>query len=144
MKTQYFSLLILSIITICFNTSCEEGETEVRVSCSEHTVSTCNADATKVNVRIRNATGSDMCNFVLNWGQYNLGLIEDGEETCYYQQDSAYEYPSNYEFYVDNILWGAEAIDFIGETALLPGNYTYEIIVTDTTNRFTDVNFYVD
>jgi len=138
--TFLLSFLGLALLTI----SCGDGEAETRSDCVEHVVSDCNEDASGVNVRIRNATGLDMCNLELNWGQYNLGELFDGEETCYYSQDVAYRYPSAYQFYVDDVLWGAEAIDFTGEAPLDPGYYTYEIFVIDEADRSTSINFFED
>ncbi len=136
-----FAALIfaLTLVTISCN-----NEVEVRSDCDEHVVSDCNEDANGVNVRIRNATGFDICNLELNWGQYNLGALLDGEESCYYFQEIAYRYPSAYQFYIDDVLWGAEAIDFISETPLEAGYYTYEIYVINEADRSNSVNFFVD
>lgn len=114
-------------------------------ACDLHETSPCDGTAGAVNLRIRNTTDFDFCNFELNWSSFQLGLVLAGEESCYYEADrDAFRYPHSYKFFLNDTIWGAEAIDFIGETALEPGNYTYEIYVTDRAQRYTDIRFIED
>ncbi len=139
---QQLSILLALLFSI-FIFGCN-STTENRSDCIEHQISDCNEDINGINIRIRNDTGHDICNLVLNWNQYQLGELLEGEESCYYFQDIAYRYPSQYQFYIDDESWGAEAIDFIGETPLDPGYYTYEIYVVDELTKSNSVRFIQD
>ena len=81
-------------ITLSFllNYSCSENDNSS--NCIEHSVSACNEDPTKVNIRIRNISAYDFCNVVLSPSgeTTNYGIVEEDQSTCFRAFESAYNY----------------------------------------------------
>ena len=129
-KNLLFSTIALTILLT--TTSCDKNHIR---NCDEHDVSACDEDPNKVNLRIKNVSEYDFCNVVLFPPQEgkNYGIVGEGETTCYRSFDVAYDYAS-IELYIGEKYFGLFAIDYVGETPLSNGNYTYSIDVVDFEN----------
>jgi hypothetical protein len=104
--------------------------------CIEHTKASCQEDATKTNIRIKNNSKYDFCNVTIapSGKMTNYGIIGSGETTCYNYFDIAYEYA-----YVILHIGSKEFIlqpkDFVGEQPLGQGKFTYWIGISDYENQ---------
>lgn len=126
-----FKLILVLTITSVFLltiTACKKNEAD---DCIEHTVSDCNEDPTKINIRIKNVSDYDFCNVVLKPSETtNYGKIEKGQSTCYRSFDLAYSY-AYVQFYIGEKEFVLQPIDYVGEVPLSIGNHTYSIDITD-------------
>ncbi|MBT3546469.1 MAG: hypothetical protein HN487_02070 [Flavobacterium sp.] len=121
--------ITFSIIIVIF--SCSEDENSN--NCVEHSVSECNEDPTKVNIRISNISNYNYCNVVSK--NTNFGIIEKEESTCYKSFESAYRY-AFVELLIDGNTHTLQPIDYVGETLLEPGYYTYQINANDSQEQY--------
>jgi len=89
-----FIIILTFTITFASLLNLNSCKKEDVIDCIEHTVSACNEDSTKTNIRIRNVSEYDFCNVVLqpSGGKANYGIIEKGQSTCYRSFDLAYRY----------------------------------------------------
>jgi len=91
----------------------------------------------KTNIRIFNNSIYDFTDVILNPSQGNkyYGDIKKNEKTEYKVFDIVYRYA-----YIKLLINGKEYIyqpyDYVGETPLGQGNFTYEITVGDTSNIY--------
>jgi len=99
---------------------------------------------TAVLIRIKNTSASDFENIHVNTsgGQNNYGNLAAGETSAYMEFASAYRYA-----YVRLEVNGQTALvqpfDYVGETLLENGKYTYELS-TNGTSSFLDLEFKED
>jgi hypothetical protein len=118
----------MTILMVLFSACKKEKVTE----CDEHTVTACSEDPAKTNIRIRNNSDYNFCNLVLDpyFQKVNCGIITKSTYTCYRSFDKAYSY-AYIQFYVGEKEFTFQPIDYVGETELGPGNFTYAISITD-------------
>ncbi len=127
MKRLWLILFLSSFVV-----TCDRGDFE----CEEDVISECNTDDKKTNIRILNNSVYNYCNVVINpdWKDRSYGQIKSGEKTCYRTFEKAYRYA-----YVslrigekDLII---QPIDYVGETPLGVGYFTYHLDVEEINNK---------
>ncbi len=123
-------------ILLCVNFfSCQKPQDEILCN-NPHNETPCLQEATKTNIRIKNDSQYDFCNLVLTPSSEtaNYGGIAAGATTCHRPFTKAYDY-AKIEVFINNELFIIQPIDFVGETPLGTGNFTYTIAVTSFANR---------
>ncbi|SFJ22583.1 hypothetical protein [Olleya namhaensis] len=131
LKPKTYLSIITLFITFLFITSCSKKDDSN--NCIEHTISECNEDSTKVNIRITNISDNVFCNVVLI--DMNCGIIEQNQSSCYRAFESGYNY-SFIELEIDGNTYTIQPIDFVGETPLENGYYTYQINTNDSNQQY--------
>ena len=130
MKTNLFfkTITAIAIMTFIF-TACKKDNLK---DCNEHTVSACSEDPSKTNLRITNNSKYDFCNVVVNpsSGQFNCGIIKEGEATCYRSFDTVYNY-AYIRLYIGDKEFTLQPIDYVGEPTLGTGKFTYLLDIPD-------------
>lgn len=111
------SLIIIALITLLFSCS----KTEINPSA--------------INIRLANTSIYDYKNIIINTttGDVNFGDLKSLNSTGYKVFDTAYRY-AYVKLEVNGKTLRIQPIDYVGETPLKNGNYTYEIH-TDTPNE---------
>jgi len=113
-NSHYFFLLFLVLF------GCDESDTE-------------NTDlrtpTNAVEVRITNTTNFDFEEVILMTQE--VGTVLAGESSSFYVFDTAYEY-GYVKAMVDCKEYVAQPTDFVGETPLVPGQYSYLVSIFDT------------
>ncbi|MEL7271172.1 MAG: hypothetical protein AAGL34_16475 [Bacteroidota bacterium] len=113
-NSHYFFLLFLVLF------GCDESDTET---------TDLRTPTNAVEVRITNTTNFDFEEVILM--TKDVGTVLAGESSSFYVFDMAYEYG-----YVKAIVEGKEYVaqptDFVGETPLGPGQYSYLVSIFDT------------
>jgi len=111
------SLIILALITLLF--SCSEAE----------------IDPSAVNIRLANTSIYDYEDIIINTttGDVNFGDLKSGSISDYKVFETAYRY-AYVKLEINGNILRIQPIDYVGETPLKNGNYTYEIH-TDTPNE---------
>ena len=110
MKNVIYSLLVLIVITTGCNVASQDGD--------------------NVQIRVSNESTYPLQNFRINTGggDNTYGTINAGSKSDY----ASYEYSYNY-FYVsvdiDTSTFVIQPIDYVGESKIKPGKYTYSISV---------------
>ncbi len=69
----------------------------------------------------------------LTFDTFEWGDLAAGEQTDFYAVDKAYDY-TYVNFFVGDVEFTIQPIDFMGETPVEPGAYIYEINVEDETS----------
>lgn len=125
-----FVLLMINGLVL----SCKKSSLK---NCTEHQVAPCQQDASKTNLRIKNESTYDFCNVLISphGEDTNYGIVEAGQTTCYRPFTRAHAYA-----FVNLTIEGEELelipIDYVGETELGPGNFTYTIgVESGPTNK---------
>ena len=124
--------LWLILFVIFFSLTCNDTDFE----CDQHDISDCNSDDKKTNIRVLNSSDYDFCNVVISTtGECrNHGKIKSGKYTCYREYDKAYNYA-----YVSLMIDGEDLviqpIDYVGETPLGIGYFTYHLDVEEINNK---------
>ena len=78
-------------------------------------------------IRIENTGQEDFKNVSVESGlTYVYGDVQEGERTEYKAFETTCSY-SDIEVIIDSSIYILEPIDFVGETPLEPGNYTYQL-----------------
>jgi hypothetical protein len=128
-----FVLLILFSIPSC--------DSEKFPDCIEHSTTACLDDAAKANLRIVNTSSYDYCNVLveLNNQIVYYGNVGSGDATCYISFDSLYRY-AYIELSIEGNPFVVQPIDFIGESPVAPGYYSYKITVPDDEGDIYNVN----
>ncbi len=90
-----------------------------------------------VEIRFRNASALDLHDFVYQSGGEPLvfARIPAGTTTAYRLVDRSYSY-GFIEFRVDTLRYVQQPIDYVGETPLSGGQYTYTITVDPSDRSF--------
>ncbi|WP_428666785.1 hypothetical protein [Runella sp.] len=98
-------------------------------SCSKDNVNN------KVKIRLSNVSQYNFKNIVVNTttGNVNFEDLEAGQKSKYKDFDKAYRY-AFVELKIDGKTYTLQPIDYVGETLLKKGNYTYQIDVNGTIN----------
>ncbi|WKK77950.2 hypothetical protein QYS49_13295 [Marivirga salinae] len=104
------SIIILALIALLF--SCTEAE----------------IDPSAVNIRLANTSNFDYKNIVINTttGNVRFGALDSGEYSEYKVFEKAYRY-AYVELEINGNTLKLQPIDYVGETPLKNGKYTYEI-----------------
>ena len=125
--------LWLILFVVFFSLTCNDTDFE----CDQHDISDCNSDDddNKTNIRVFNNSEYDLCNVVISIDESrNHGEIKSGENTCYRGYDKAYRYA-----YVSLMIDGEDLviqpIDYVGETPLGIGYFTYYLDVEEINNK---------
>lgn len=100
------------------------------LSCSESDV-----NKSAVNIRLANTSIYDYENIVINTttGDVNFGDLKSGSISDYKVFETAYRY-AYVKLEINGNILRIQPIDYVGETPLKNGNYTYEIH-TDSPNE---------
>ncbi len=90
-----------------------------------------------VQIRIKNASQYNYSNILVNTngGENNYGNISASKTTKYGGFDFAYRY-AFVELKINGQIFTIQPIDYVGETKLTPGKYTYEIGANDSAQRY--------
>ncbi len=130
MKTKHFlsSTFLLAFLFITFS-SCKKDSLQ---NCKEHSITACSQDPNKTNIRIKNISDYKFCNVIVNpsFDHLNCGNLIEGGQTCYRSVEVAYNY-AYIQLFIGDKEFILQPYDFVGETALGVGNFTYLIDVTD-------------
>ncbi|WP_348799830.1 hypothetical protein [Flavobacterium adhaerens] len=106
----------------------------ITISCSNDEENT-----TSVKIRISNVSPFNFQDIIVNTGSsngnVNFGNLEAGEKTVYKEFDSAYAY-AFIELEIEGKIYTLQPIDYVGETPLEDGNYTYQIKASDSENQY--------
>ncbi len=121
-------ILILSTVVSC--------KKDCMNQCVEHTKASCQEDAGKTNIRIKNDSKYDFCNVTVDPSgkMTNYGVVKSGETTCYNYFDIAYSY-AYVKLDIGDNEFIFQPIDFVGEQQLGLGKFTYSIAVNDYENK---------
>ncbi|MBP7463876.1 MAG: hypothetical protein KA793_06015 [Bacteroidales bacterium] len=97
----------------------------------------CDTENNSVFIRLRNTSGSDYTSVVLNTSFANVGFgdLTSGTTSDYKEFSVAYNY-AFVELFIDGSVYTLQPIDYVGETPLKNGHYTYEIDAGDATGRY--------
>ncbi|MEL6483900.1 MAG: hypothetical protein AAFU57_15920 [Bacteroidota bacterium] len=114
-KSYYCSLLFLTFF------GCDEADTET---------TDLRTPTNAVEVRITNTTNFDFEEVILMTQE--VGTVLAGESSSFYVFDTAYEY-GYVKAMVDGKEYVAQPTDFVGETPLGPGQYSYLVSIFDDT-----------
>lgn len=92
----------------------------------------------EINIRLSNVSSYSFENIVVNTGTGEVSFenIDPGELTDYKTFDIAYHY-AFVELQIDGGKYTLQPIDYVGETPLKPGFYTYQINANDTREQYT-------
>lgn len=90
-------------------------------------------DSTEVQIRISNASKFNFQNIIVNTstGNVNFEDLSAGKITKYKTFGFAYHY-AFVELQIEGKTYTLQPIDYVGETLLKEGNYTYEITANDS------------
>lgn len=101
-------------------------------------ISGCSKDESELKIRLSNVSQYDFKNIVVNTstGIVNFEDIKSGQTTEYQIFDMAYRY-AFVELEIDGKTYTLLPIDYVGESLLENGNYTYQLDANDTDDQFT-------
>ncbi|WP_163410104.1 hypothetical protein [Flavobacterium ajazii] len=96
-----------------------------------------NDDSSELRIRLSNASKFNFQNITVNTstGNVNFDNINPGQNTGYKVFSKAYSY-AFVELQIDGKTYTLQPIDYVGETTLEKGNYTYEITANDSQERY--------
>lgn len=112
-------ILILVVIAVAlFGCSNEDSNSELRI-------------------RLSNGSKFNFQNITVNTstGNVNFGNLSPGKNTTYKIFEIAYSY-AFIELQIDGKTYTLQPIDYVGETPLEKGNYTYEITANDSQEKY--------
>ncbi|NER14730.1 hypothetical protein GWK08_14835 [Leptobacterium flavescens] len=97
-----------------------------------------NPEVSQVEIRIRNASTVEYTDIIVNTsgGENTYGDLSSDVTSEYKTFDFAYRY-AYIELKINGEIFTIQPIDYVGETKLTPGKYTYEIGAGASTNQFT-------
>lgn len=113
MKLKLFFLVLSTLLIL----SCSDNEPDV------------------VNIRLSNTSAVKFENATFN--NVNFGDLNSNEKTGYLTFEEAYHY-GRVKITINGQNYGWTPIDFVGETPLENGNYTFEYSFNTTTEVLTD------
>lgn len=95
-----------------------------------------NIDPNATNIRLHNASEFDFKNVEVNTSVNTVmfGDIKNGAKTDYQQFEIAYRY-AFIRLFIDGAEFIIQPVDYVGETPLGPGVFTYVLDVVDFKNR---------
>ncbi|MGO4771638.1 hypothetical protein ACEN2I_08235 [Flavobacterium sp. W22_SRS_FK3] len=96
-----------------------------------------NDDSSELRIRLSNASKFNFQNITVNTstGNVNFENLSSGQNTTYKIFAKAYSY-AFVELEIDGKTYTLQPIDYVGETLLKKGNYTYEITANDSQERY--------
>lgn len=98
----------------------------------------------QIRIRIWNDTSHKMDDVFVKAGNPNeYGTIESKKKSKYMQYVSAYRY-AFVSFKIDGKAFLIQPIDYVGETPLEPGLYTYRLSVDNLNNPYAILEFIED
>jgi len=126
-------LLLFNLLVILICSSCDKNN----IICVEHQKANCDTDEAKTNIRIKNNSGYEFCNVMLNPfnSSTNYGKIKKGKITCYRVFETAYSY-AYVNLFINDEEYIIQPIDYVGEQPLAQGYFTYSIAVTDINDLY--------
>lgn len=85
-----------------------------------------------VLIRVENATGHDITEVFVAGPEddHHYGDLQDGDQSPYQIYDKAYRY-AFCTFKIGDAQFTIQPIDFVGESLLKPGEYTYRLMISD-------------
>ena len=94
-------------------------------------------NTSELNIRLSNISQYDFQNIVVNTstGNSNFENISSEQMTNYKTFQTAYRY-AFVELEIDGETYTLQPIDYLGETTLENGNYTYEIDANDSLEQY--------
>jgi len=115
MKKIYFSLILIFII------SCSQSDNTIEKD---------------LLIRVKNTSQFEFNNVLVNTngGEQNFGNINKNENSEYKSFDFAYRY-AFIELTIDGSTFTIQPIDYVGETKIDNGKYTYEVNANESTNQ---------
>lgn len=94
-------------------------------------------NTTEVNIRLSNVSQFNFQNIVVNTSTGNVDFenINSGQKTDYKIFQKAYRY-AFIELLIDGETYTLQPIDYVGETPLKNGHYTYQIDADESQDQF--------
>lgn len=95
----------------------------------------------EVKIRLSNVSQHDFENIVVNTttGDVNFENLKSGQKSEYKVFDKAYRY-AFIELEIDGKTFTLQPIDYVGESILEDGNYTYQLNASDTDDQYTKLS----
>lgn len=86
-----------------------------------------------INIRLSNVSPYEFHNIVVNTttGNIDFGALKSGQKTEYKTFETAYRY-AFFELEIEGETYSIQPRDYVGETPLENGNYTYQIDTDDS------------
>ena len=108
------------------------------VSCTQN-------DSDLLLLRIKNTSQFDYNGVVVNTsgGEHNYGTINSNQSSDYKAFDLAYRY-AFVELKIDGSTYTIQPIDYVGETPLDNGKYTYEINATNSGDQYSRLSLILE
>lgn len=102
------------------------------ISCSKD-----DENSSELKIRLSNVSQFDFQNIKVDAssGNVNYGSVKAGEKSAYIVFEAAYRY-AFIELEIDGKTYTLQPIDYVGETLLEDGNYTYQINANDSQNQY--------
>ena len=102
------------------------------ISCSKD-----DENSSDLKIRLSNVSQFDFENIKVNTstGNVNYANLKAGEKSDYKGFETAYRY-AFIELEIDGKTYTLQPIDYVGETPLTDGNYTYQINASDSQNQY--------
>jgi len=99
----------------------------------------------KVWIRIQNVSEFDFTSVSVNTGggENNYGDLDAHRFSVYKAFESAYRY-AYVQVKIDGETFTIQPIDYVGETLLDPGYYTYKVNAVETGDQFTRLSLTLD
>ena len=93
-----------------------------------------------LKIRLSNSSQYNFKNIVINTttGDVSFGNLNSGQKTEYKQFTKAYRY-AFVKLEIDGKTYTIQPIDYVGETTLKDGIYTYQINVNNTQDQYTNL-----
>ena len=93
-----------------------------------------------VNIRLSNVSDSDFENIIVNTttGDTNYGNLKSNQVSEYKNFNKAYRY-AYVELNIGGETYTIQPIDYVGETLLTNGNYTYQLDLVSYEEGFLDL-----
>ncbi|GGC63624.1 hypothetical protein GCM10011387_16570 [Pedobacter quisquiliarum] len=94
-----------------------------------------------LKIRLSNSSQYNFKDIVINTttGDVNFGNLNSGQKTEYKEFNKAYRY-AFVKLEIDGKTYTIQPIDYVGETTLKNGSYTYQIDVNNTQDQYTNLN----
>ena len=94
-----------------------------------------------VKIRLSNVSQFDFLNIIVNTGSGNVHFknLRSGLNSEYKLFDKAYSY-AFIELEIEGETFTIQPVDYLGESLLRKGYYTYQLDVNDTGDRYTKLN----
>jgi Flp pilus assembly protein TadG len=94
-----------------------------------------------LKIRLSNSSQYNFKDIVINTttGDVNFGNLNSGEKTEYKEFNKAYRY-AFVKLEIDGKTYTIQPIDYVGESTLKDGSYTYQIDVNNTQDQYTNLS----